>query len=280
MTTNSEINEETGKSTTPLPSSNTTVSSKRGRPRNKQAVEETEKIFPTTEENQAATEGIVESLSTYVPEETMTKRLTPPDVNAVCEKLAKNKDISIPTATRATAELIRKGAANANAKDTMAIYVRCQETNIATEVTRYDITMALFSVTRHKAIRKLAEAMAPMMLKSNLAIIKRVPTADLRGDLANKINRRIMTKAQSTPQGEIPPDPLTREEEVCCCTYAQWLPNLNELANSKRLKALLDEDLMSRKPRKSKVKKQAQKASPLQKKSSQQGRKEQKSHNN
>jgi hypothetical protein len=148
----------------------------------------------------------------------------------------------------------------------MTIDVIRQETKVTTEVSKYDVIMALFSVTKHKTIRKLAEAMAPIMLQSNLAIIKRVPTADLRGDLANKINRRLLAKAKNTPQGETPPSPLTRQEEVCCCTYAQWMPNLNELANSDRLKALLDEDLMSRKPRKRKANKPAKKADPQQKK--------------
>lgn len=221
---------------------------------------------PTAEENEVATKQLVDNLSTYVPEENITKRLTPADINAVCVKLSKNKDISVPTATRAIAELIRRGAANANATDTMTIDVICQETKVTTEVSKYDVIMALFSVTKHKTIRKLAEAMAPIMLQSNLAIIKRVPTADLRGDLANKINRRLLAKAKNTPQGETPPSPLTRQEEVCCCTYAQWMPNLNELANSDRLKALLDEDLMSRKPRKRKANKPAKKADPQQKK--------------
>lgn len=209
-------------------------------------------VIVDSEENKAAQSSIVNDLSTYVPEEIITKRLTPADVSAVCEKLAKNKDISKSTATRATAELIRKGAANANAKDTMSVEVYCEETGTATEVTRYDVCMALFSVTKHKTVRKLAEAMAPMMLEANLKVIKRVPTADLRGDLASKINRRIQAKAQNIPPGETPPPPLTREEEVCCCTYAQWMPNLNQLAKSTRLKSLMEEDLMSRKPRKRK----------------------------
>jgi hypothetical protein len=66
------------------------------------------KATPTAEENEAATKQLVNSLSTYVPEKTTTKRLTPTDVNVVCVRLAKSKDISVPTATRAIALLVRK----------------------------------------------------------------------------------------------------------------------------------------------------------------------------
>lgn len=208
-----------------------------------------------TEEQKAFEQDIIKDLATYRPEENVNKRLTPVDVDQVCSKLAKNKEISPPTARRAIAELIRRGAGNANAKDTMSIDIICQETNVATEITRYDIGMALYSVTRHKTIRKLAEAMAPMMITANMQIIKRIPTADLRGDLANKINRQLQIKAEKTPPGETPPPPLTRLEEICCCTYAQWMPNLNELAESTRLKALMEEDLRSSKPRKRRSKK-------------------------
>lgn len=225
----------------------------------------------SVEGNQAAQEQIIDALSTYVPEEITTKRLTPIDVNNVSDRLAKIKEISLATASRAISELIRKGAANANAKDTMTISIKCQESETDVEISRYDIGMALFSVVRHKVIRKLAEAMAPMMLQANLSIIRRVPTADLRGDLANKINRRLAIKSQNTPSGENPPLPLTREEEVCCCTYAQWMPNLNELAKSTRLKTLLEEDLISRKPRKRKANKKVKQEDPSK------GKKEQKS---
>jgi hypothetical protein len=41
---------------------------------------------------------------------------------------------------------------------------------------------------------------------------------------------------------------LTREEAICCSTFSQWMPNLDDLANSKRLLSLLnaEQDLNAR----------------------------------
>ena len=82
-----------------------------------------------------------------------------------------------------------------------------------------------------------------MMLEANLGIIKRAPTANLSGDLALKISRKLAYRKQANEEA-VDVHPLTREEE--CCTYAQWMPNLNELAGSTRLKSLMEEDLLSR----------------------------------
>lgn len=169
-------------------------------------------------------------------------------VKETVKNLVSAKTISRSTASIAIAGLIRKGAANARARDTMAVEIRCPDTGTITEVSRYDIGMALYRVVKHKTIRKLTEAMASDMLTAALGIIRRDPTADLKGDLANKINRRLLAEAARTPPDKTPPKMLTREEEVCACTYAQHLPNLNELARSDRLKRLLEEDLLQRKP--------------------------------
>lgn len=203
----------------------------------------------TPEEQETIKGTILDALSTYYPDEIVTKNVSPEQVKVTLDRLARSKGIHSDTAIRAVSELIIKGAANARAKDTMALNIQCPVTGDLTQVSRYDITMALYSVVKHKTVRKLAEAMAPMILQGNLNILKRVPTADLKGDLAAKINRRLLSQAQNTPSEKTPPSPLTREEEVCCCTYAQWMPNLNELANSTRLKQLMEEDLLLRKPK-------------------------------
>lgn len=217
---------------------------------------------PNPEQENKIALGMVNVLATYRPEENIKKTLTPSQVSEVIEKIARNKEIANETALRAVATLIRKGAANAKAKDTMTIEIICTTTKVATELSRYDMGMALYAVAKHKVIRKLAEAMAPMMLEANLQIIKRVPTADLKGDLANKINRRLLDQIRKTPADKTPPSLLTMEEEICCCTYAQWMPNLDQLANSTRLKRLLEEDLLLRT---SKPKKKAVKPAPKEK---------------
>lgn len=172
-----------------------------------------------------------------------SKNVTLEQVNSIMERIAKTKEIAKKTATLACAALFRKGAANAGAPDSMEVEIICPTTKITTTVTRYDIAMALQFTVGHKTVRKLAEALAPQMLAANLQLIKKNPLMDLKGDLANRINSKLTLRKE---------DPLTREEEVCCATYAQWMPNLNEMASSTRLKSLLDEDLNARRKRKNK----------------------------
>lgn len=161
----------------------------------------------------------------------------------VLTKIQKIKDLGLRTTIHGVTALFRKGGANAGAADSMEVEVECPETGVSTEISRYDVGMALNSVTGHKNIRKLAEIMAPEMISANLKLIKDHPLLDLKGDLANRINRKLSIRKE---------DSLTREEEICCSTYSQWMPNLNDLANSKRLKNLLDEDLNARRKRQGK----------------------------
>lgn len=178
-----------------------------------------------------------------IPKSESSKKVSLAQASSIMERIARIKDISKKTATLAVVELFRKGAANAGAPDSMEVEVRCPITGVTTSITRYDVVMALQSVTDHKTLRKLAETLAPQMLDANLQLIQQNPLMDRKGDLANRINRKLVLRKE---------DPLTRKEEVCCATYAQWMPNLNELAESTRLKALLDEDLNARRKRKNK----------------------------
>jgi hypothetical protein len=166
-----------------------------------------------------------------------SKKLKINEAYSVIDRIARTKEISIRTAANACATLFRRGAANAGAPDTMEIEIRCREKATIAIITRYDITMAMHAVVGHKTLRKMAEALAPQMLIANLDLIKENPLLDLKGDLSNRINRKLIIRKEP---------PLTREEEICCATYAQWMPNLNEISSSNRLKSLLDEDLNAR----------------------------------
>jgi len=55
---------------------------------------------------------------------------------------------------------------------------------------------------------------------------------------AKKVDNRLAYEKE--PQ-------LTPAERVGCASYAQWLPNLNQLVGSERLKSLLAKDLELRK---------------------------------
>lgn len=62
-------------------------------------------------------------------------------------------------------------------------------------------------------------------------------TYDFRSDLVGKLDRKLINKG-------LPP--LTAHEKICACTYTQWMPNLNQLAQSDRLKELFEQDLQDR----------------------------------
>lgn len=170
------------------------------------------------------------------------KQVTLSQFSQIVERLARIKDVDRSTIILGISTLFRKGAANAGAPDTMELDLKCPVTNQITTIARYDIVTVLHNVTGHKTVRKLAETMAPHMIKANLQKLKTNPMQDLRGDLANRIDRKLVTRNEPT---------LTRKEQICCATYAQWLPNLNELAESERLASLLNEDLNARRKKKS-----------------------------
>lgn len=174
-------------------------------------------------------------------------------VSEILEKLAKIKDIHRSTVILAISTLFRRGAANAGAPDSMELDLACPVTNQVTTISRYDITQVLQSVTGHKTVRKLAETMAPQIIKSSLQKLTSSPMLDLRGDLANRIDRKLAIRNEPA---------LTRPEQICCATYAQWMPNLNELAGSERLASLLNEDLNARRKKNSARSKKANKQTP------------------
>lgn len=184
------------------------------------------------------------TVGTIVPGELMdeidSKAVSAEQVSLILDRLSKNKDIQPATATRAVAALFRKGAANAGASSSISVDISCKETGTVIEVQKYDIEMAMNVVVGHRVVRKLAEAMAYDIITGDLIAVKADPLQNRRGDLAAKINRQLLARKEQ---------PLTRAEEICCATYAQWLPNLNELASSTRLKALLEQDFSQRKAR-------------------------------
>ena len=207
------------------------------------------KAEPTTNNQQVANinadllKQLSETSDGVVMSKSSAKEVSKEQVSNIIARLSKVKDISSGTAVKAIATLFRRGAAAAAAPDSMQVEVKCPSTGLVTDISRYDVVMALHNVCDHKTLRKLAEAMAPEMVQANLTLLKANPLLDLKGDLANRINRKLVLRKE---------DPLSREEEICCCTYAQWMPNLNEMANSNRLKALLEEDLAARRKQKSK----------------------------
>lgn len=201
---------------------------------------------PPSEVNKELEDMLAEHDANIIQKSNTSRDLTKEQVLKIIQRLQTFKNVGIKTVVNALATLFRRGAANAGASDSLKVDVRCPETDTITEINRYDIVMAMQQVVNHKNVRKLAEAMAPEMISANLRLIKKNPLLDLKGDLANRINRKLHIRNEPA---------LTREEEVCCCTYSQWMPNLNELTGSKRLKGLLEEDLNARRKQNAKRKK-------------------------
>lgn len=203
---------------------------------------------PPPEVNKQLEDMLAEDDANIIQKSNTRRDLSKEQVLKTIQRLQTFKNVGMKTVVNALATLFRRGAANAGASDSLKVDVLCPETGVTTEINRYDIVMAMQQVVNHKNVRKLAEAMAPEMISANLRLIKKNPLLDLKGDLANRINRKLHIRNEPA---------LTREEEVCCCTYSQWMPNLNELAGSKRLKGLLEEDLNAR--RKQNAKRQKRK---------------------
>lgn len=117
------------------------------------------------------------------------------DATAVINKLAQYKDVAGGTCYTALSELFRIGGANAGAASTLSVPMNCpvhQTTNCY--LTKYDVCNAMQIVLGHKNIRKLAEVMAPTILAANLRKVESNRELDLRGDLANRINRKLINK--------------------------------------------------------------------------------------
>jgi len=166
-----------------------------------------------------------------------SKDVTKQQCVEILDRVARVHIIDRSTVFGAFSELARRGAMNAGASDGMFVEVYCPVTGHLADVSRYDFVIATQSVAGHKTIRKVAETLAPEMISVALKLLIKQPMQDLKGDLANRIDRKLSLRDK---------DNLTRKEAICCCTYTQWMPNLNELAESTRLKSLLEEDLGAR----------------------------------
>jgi len=146
--------------------------------------------------------------------------------------------IDSSTAAAAIGELIRRGGANASTPDSLNVEIYCPHNKVTACVEKREIVRIIKKYVSNKTMRNLAEGMAESIVLAGLSAVKSSSTAERPGDLAKKIENRVTFKKQT---------PLTREERVGLASYAQWLPNLDELCGSKRVKSLLAEDLDLRK---------------------------------
>lgn len=158
--------------------------------------------------------------------------------------LSTSEGIAQETAVMGMAELIRRGGANKNTPLNFCINIRCPEQNYNVPIIKQRVLTSLKAATQNKkTLRALANYMAPQIIEMGLSSLEQYPTRDFSGDLARKINTRLIFRKEA---------PLTKKERVGCASYAQYIPNLDELTGSNRLSSLLAEDLQIRRSKEGK----------------------------
>lgn len=176
-----------------------------------------------------------ENLITVEP---VVTKMTPEEVSEIVYKTANLYGIHPTTAVNAISEMIRKGGANVVTPPSFSITIKCPQQNVVAEVQKRDIVRTIELVCREKKnFRNLADTFAVPIIKSGLKNTQEMPSKDFSGDLARKISVRLAFNGRP---------PLTPQERVGCASYAQHIPNLNELVGSDRLSSLLAEDLQFR----------------------------------
>lgn len=158
-------------------------------------------------------------------------------IHSIVQKLATFKDIHFKTAFLAIGELFRRGGSAANASPIMSVQVQCKTQGTQCTISKADVQNTMQTVLGHQNTRKLAESMAPYLISINIEKYRNGSKANLKGDLANKLNKKLYKDGQ---------EPLNPLEEICACTYAQWIPDLNSYTLGNRLSYLLQQDLEQR----------------------------------
>ena len=104
-----------------------------------------------------------------------------------------------------------------------------------------DVKRAVELICKNKrSLRNLAQTLAPLIVRTGLKRYMINPKLDLSGDLAKKINNRLLVRKEK---------PLSNFERIGCASYAQCIPDLDKMCASDRLAHLLAEDLELRSKR-------------------------------
>jgi hypothetical protein len=174
------------------------------------------------------------SPNSFTQTEAETQKMSDAEVTVIADKVSAMYGIHRITALNSICEIIRKGGANNVTPGSFHITVQCPEEKIEAEIQKRDIIRCIEIVTPNRTFRDLANTLAETIVKSGIKRTEAFPGKDFSGDLAKKISVRLAFKNQP---------PLTTKERVGCASYAQNIPNLNELTGSDRLSSLLAEDL-------------------------------------
>lgn len=169
---------------------------------------------------------------------TQENRCTPGEIEAIVNATVSLYGIHNTTALTAISEMVRRGGANASTPESFSVEIKCESQNVVAIVSKRDISGLVSRHANGKSMRNLAEGMAEAIVRFGVDLVRKNPGLDRPGDLAKKVENRLSYEKQK---------PLSVTERVGCASYAQWLPNLNQLVGSDRLKSLLAKDLELRK---------------------------------
>ncbi len=174
-------------------------------------------------------------------------------VQIIIDKLAQYKNVTTSAITVALGEFFRQGGANANISPLKRIRLICPDSGVDNYLYAQEIQSILISQQWEikPSLRTLAESMAPSMLRGLLLSHEKNPSFVPEGDLAKVLDKDLLKQ-----KGE----PLTAKERIGAAIYYQWMPDLNKLVDSTRLKTLLLTNLKNKKEQqRQKAQKQKQK---------------------
>ncbi len=169
---------------------------------------------------------------------TQENRCTPAEIEAIVNATVSLYGVHESTALTSISEMVRRGGSNASTPDSFTIKIKCEEQNVIASVSKRDISELVSRHANGKSMRNLAEGISEAVVRFGVHLVRKHPGLDRPGDLAKKVDNRLSYE-------KLPP--LTPAERVGCASYAQWLPNLNQIVGSDRLKSLLAKDLELRK---------------------------------
>lgn len=157
------------------------------------------------------------------------KPLTDGEIRQIVERIRKIYDIPLPYALIAIYLLILKGAANTGTPTTFEIEISDPDGR-RFPISKNDLLVQYKSVTKNSFLRRLAESLAE-------DICRFAEKRNLSGDLANKINTKLIAKNEA---------PLTTKERAWCSSFCQNIVNFGSFS-SDRLPILLAEDYLATK---------------------------------
>ena len=223
-----------------------------------------------TDTNSMVDETIMKTLASAGARKLIQQVSTPilyenKDINYVINNLAAYKNTTPDAITLAIQEFFRQGGANANISPLKRVRVICPDTNVDNYLYAQEILSVLMNLQSDikPSLRTLAESMAPSMLRGLLYSHEQEPSFIPEGDLARVLDRDLAKQKKEL---------LTPKEKIGAATYYQWMPDLDLIVDSKRLKFLLLENLRNRKEQlkqKAQQKKQQNKKQDSQLKNSQ-----------